>query len=118
MNQYDPNLEYCLPDAKPVLPAAEAIDPTDGSTCRRRLLARSTDPLMQTFTEHLLVERLSPEGELLESEETQWSLRWSYQQEMRYLLELCGFEVLSLSSDYAGAPPAYGSEQVWVCQKV
>jgi hypothetical protein len=37
---------------------------------------------------------------------------------MRYLLELCGFEVEAEYSDYAGSPPAYGREQVYVARAV
>src|SRR5206468_293061 len=34
--------------------------------------------------------------------------------EMRYLLELLGFEVVADYGDFRGGPPAYGREQVWV----
>ncbi len=36
---------------------------------------------------------------------------------MRYLLELCGFEILAEYSDFSMSPPAYGREQVWVARR-
>ena len=118
MNQYDPRLDYCLPGSLPPVASMEAEDPDTGNTCTRTLLARTTDPLTQTFTERLKLDFRGQDGELLESEETEWTLRWTYQQEMRYLLELCGFRVAELYSDYKRSGPQYGAEQIWICQKV
>ena len=36
---------------------------------------------------------------------------------MRYLLELCGYEVEAEHGDYFGGPPVYGREQVWVARR-
>ena len=44
-------------------------------------------------------------------------MRWTYRWEMRYLLELTGFEVVAEYGDFRGSPPAYGQEQVWVCRR-
>ncbi len=118
MNQHDPKLDYCLPDSIPAVATMEARDPDTGNLRRRPLVARDTDPLRQAFTERLLLEMTDKAGSALETEETEWSLRRSYQQEMHHLFELCGFEVLHLYSDYAGAAPRYEGEQIWVCQKV
>jgi hypothetical protein len=35
-------------------------------------------------------------------------------QEMAYLFELCGFDIVDQLSDFKGSPPAYGREQLWV----
>lgn len=118
MNQYDPRLDYCLPGSMPPVADLQGEDANSRNSCRRTLLDRETDPLTQTFTEKLRIELFDSDGKLQESEETEWSLRWTYQQEMRYLFELCGFEVLRLYSDFDRSPPSYGAEQVWICQKV
>ena len=48
----------------------------------------------------------------------QMRMRWIYRNEMRYLLELCGFAVEAEYSDFFGSPPAYGKEQVWVARRI
>jgi len=45
------------------------------------------------------------------------TLRWTYRHEMRYLLEICGLEPIAEYSDYAGSPPAYAGEQIWVARR-
>ena len=118
MNQYDPNLEYCVPNAEPPTKVNEVTDPGSGKKIRRTFLARTTEPLTQTFTERVLLEVLDETGVMLSREETFWSLRWTYAQEMRYLFELTGFDVVGLHSDYNYGKPAYAKEQIWICRKV
>ncbi len=117
MNLYDPKLDYCMPDVEPPVKFNEIVDPESGHQIRRTWLSRSTDPLTQTFTEEMLIEVLDKDGAVLVQEETEWSLRWTYQQEMKYLFEIVGFEIQSQYSDYHGSEPAYAKEQVWVCRK-
>ena len=45
------------------------------------------------------------------------SLRCSLRAEVRRLFELEGFDVVGDYGDFAGGPPAYGREQVWVLTK-
>jgi len=58
------------------------------------------------------LEELDGKGRAVESEETEWSLRWATRQEMRYLFELTGFEMIAEFSDFLRSPPAYGTEQL------
>ena len=44
------------------------------------------------------------------------ALRWTYLWEMRHLLQLAGFVVDAEFSDFRGAPPAYGKEQIWLAR--
>ncbi len=44
-------------------------------------------------------------------------IRWSFRYEMRHLFALAGFVVEEELSDYLGAPPAYGKEQISVARK-
>ena len=53
-------------------------------------------------------------GNSLRREEETLRMRWTYRFEMRYLLEVSGFEVTAEYSDFRGSPPQYGAEQVWV----
>jgi hypothetical protein len=50
-------------------------------------------------------------------EEEESTLRSTYRNEMRHLLELEGSGPLSEQSDYDGSPPAYGQEQFWLARK-
>jgi len=113
---FDPRLEYCLPNPPHSEPPGEAFDPVSGHTIRRTAIARVNDPISQTFSETLVFEAIDRTGEVVTREETSWSLRWTYRQEMAYLLELSGFEVIEQFSDFRGSPPAYGQEQLWVAR--
>ena len=53
---------------------------------------------------------MTEEEELLE-------IRWIFRYEMRHLFSLAGFVVEEEMSDYLGAPPAYGAEQIWVVRR-
>jgi hypothetical protein len=45
-------------------------------------------------------------------------LRWTYRYEMRHLLELSNFLVEEELSDFSGAAPAYGLEEIVVGRKI
>lgn len=57
-------------------------------------------------------------GAITRQEEELLTMRWLYRWEMRHLLELCGFEIEAEYSDYFGAPPAYGREQIYIARAV
>ena len=59
---------------------------------------------------------IDPAGIRVAAEETSWALRWIWRQEMAWLLELAGFEVVEHYADFDRAPPAYGREQLWVAR--
>jgi ubiquinone/menaquinone biosynthesis C-methylase UbiE len=113
---FDPRLDLCLPE--PVLsdPPIEVLDPGSAHVIRRTTLARINDPLRQVLTETFLLEVVDHTGRVVKAEETGWSLRWTYRQEMAYLLELCGFEPIGQFADLQRAPPAYGREQLWIAR--
>ena len=73
--------------------------------------------MRQLLTETFQIDELDERGVTIASEESSWTLRWSTRQEMRYLFELTGFEVVAEYSDFFRAPPAYGKEQLWVVRK-
>lgn len=114
LNLYDPRLDLCLPDSPPRSSVEEFVDPESGRRVSRSFLARSTDPLSQCLHETMRLELFDKDGVKLAEEETSWSLRWTYRQEMRYLFQLTGFAIEGEYSDFRGSPPAYAKEQVWV----
>ena len=75
------------------------------------------DTVAQTLEEVWRFTEVGPDGQPIRVEEEVLRMRWIYRWEMRYLLELCGFEIEAEYSDYAGAAPAYGKEQIWVARK-
>jgi SAM-dependent methyltransferase len=114
----DPHLDYCVPGAPPPVAERIAKNPSNGHTVTRRVIERINDPLRQIFTERFLIEELDERGRSLDSEETSWTFRWATRQEMRYLFELTGFEVVSEYSDFFRSSPAYGAEQLWVVRRI
>lgn len=118
MHLFDPRLEFCLPDAPAQQPPREVWDPVAGCRVRRTVVARHNHPLRQMVGERLRLEAFDSSGAVVAMEETSWALRWTVRQEMAWLLELCGFEPVEQWSDFHGAAPAYGKEQVWVARAV
>jgi ubiquinone/menaquinone biosynthesis C-methylase UbiE len=108
-----------LVDAGSVSAMVRAVqDPVSGNTVRRTIAAREVDFVRQVVHEVMRLEVIDPPDRIIAREETRWSLKWSARLEMRYLLELCGFEVVAEYSDFHKSPPTYGKEQIWVARKV
>jgi SAM-dependent methyltransferase len=115
---FDPRLDYCVPGATSPNPERRLKDPKTGHTVVRRVLERINDPIRQLVTETYRIEELDEDGKAVASEESSWTLRWATRQELRYLFELTGFEVIAEYSDFLRAPPAYGKEQLWVLRRL
>jgi len=115
---FDPRLEFCLPEAPPLEGAREVWDPATCRRIRRTIVARANDPVRQLIRERVRLEVIDEAGRIVATEETSWALRWTLRQEMIWLLELCGFEPVEQWSDFHGAAPAYGKEQIWVARAV
>ena len=56
-------------------------------------------------------------GDVVETSDCPFTLRWIYRWEMQCLLELSGFEVEALHGDFRRGPFRYGGEQIWVARK-
>lgn len=117
VDMFDPKLEVCV-GVPPLAPPREAVDSASGRRFRRTCLSRMADPFRQVTGEQIRIEELDANGGVLAAQETSWMLRWSTRQEMAYLLELCGFEVVAQYADFAKTPPAYAGEQVWVARRL
>lgn len=119
LHLFDPKLDWVVPDAAPrfLAEGPRATHPLTGRAVRTTVLSHDSDPLHQRIVETWRFEELDDEGVPVRVEEERLSLRWTYRYEMRYLLELCGFEVEAEYSDFAGSAPAYAAEQVWVARR-
>jgi hypothetical protein len=113
---FDPRLDLCVPGRTPGRTETR-IDPETGGAVRVDVLFRENDTLRQIGREVWRFSRLDSSGAVVDSEEEQLELRWTYRYEMRHLLELSGFRDAVEYSDFDRSPPAYGVEQVWVAQK-
>lgn len=116
---FDPLLDACA--AFEGVPSnsdrGTVVLPGSGHRVTRRVLHRTTDPLRQLLTEVWEFAELDDAGNVLRREEETLRMRWTYRFEMRYLLELSGFEDATEHSDFHGNPPRYAAEQVWVARR-
>ncbi len=115
---FDPRLDLCLPQQEPTeMDRSEVVDPRTGRTLEVEVGGRRNDPLTQTLEERWKWTERDASGSITRESEDVLRLRWTYRQEMAYLLELAGFHVRACYSDFSGSPPRYGAEQVWVAEK-
>jgi SAM-dependent methyltransferase len=115
---FDPRLEFCLAGAPPLEEVREVLDPATGHRIRRTVIGRDNDPFRQLIQERIRLDAIDQAGQVAMTEERSMALRCTLRQEMAYLFELSGFEVVGQVSDFKSAPPAYGREQVWIVRAV
>lgn len=114
LNLFDPRYEFIAPGAAGPGEPREMVHPRTGNTVKVRTLARTNDPLSQTFSETREFTEHDARGKLLRKEEELISLKWTFRHEMRLLAELCGFQVTAEYSDFQKSAPAYSREQIWI----
>jgi SAM-dependent methyltransferase len=114
LHLFDPRLEFLLPGSDAPRMQGEHRQSKTDAPIRFEIIERRPDFLTQTLEEIWRFEELDDGGKVLRQEEASLALRWTYRWEVRYLLELCGFEVEAEYSDFRQSPPAYGLEQIWV----
>ena len=116
---FDPLLDACAAfDGVPSsTDRGTVVLPDSGHRVTRHVLRRTTEPLQQLMTEVWEFTELDDAGNALRSEQETLRMRWTYRFEMRYLLEVAGFEVTAEYSDFRGSPPRYAAEQVWVARR-
>jgi len=114
---FDPRLDVLLPDAPRTREALSTRHPVTGNEVKIEVVDHVNDLVAQTFTERWRHTELDDDGKVLRREEEILKMSWIYRREMQYLFELTGYEVVAEFSDFNGAPPAYGREQIWVVQK-
>ena len=112
----DSEASYCA-SADPSRAIEMFEDPASGHRIRRRFLADRVNRSDQILTETILIEQVNKDGEIVDSEQTSWSLARIRVGEMRDLIQRCGFEIEAQFSDFDGAPPGHGAEQIWVARR-
>ncbi|MFQ5504352.1 MAG: class I SAM-dependent methyltransferase [Planctomycetota bacterium] len=117
LDLFDPRLEYLTVDSGHVASRKDIRAPLTGNPVSIEVLSRENDPASQVFTEVWRFTEKAGADEIVRQEEEILKLRWTYRWELRYLLELTGFEIEAEYSDFQGAPPEYGKEQVLVIKK-
>ena len=115
---FDPKLDLITPEPRPQTERREFRHPATGTKVVAAVLSRVNDPLNQRLTQQWRFTEEGADGQVIREEFEELTLRWTYRYEMRHLLELSGFEPLAEYSDYAGSPPAYAAEQIWVARRV
>lgn len=118
---FDPKLEYLVPGGVPARTSMRMGEPVrhpaTGNDVVVDAMERENDPLTQTFVERWRFREMDPAGRVVREEWENLPMRWIYRYEMRYLLELSGFDIEAEYSNFEGTPPAYGGEQVWVARR-
>lgn len=92
-------------------------DPATGNTISVTVVERVNDRIQQRASERWIFRETAADGVLVNEQEELLEIRWIFRYEMRHLFALAGFIVEEELSDYFGAPPAYGKEQIWVARK-
>ena len=90
------------------------------SSCLTDLLpsfAITYDPLTQVMRGNWKFETLGEDGSVIAERIRPLAMRQTYKQELRYLAELCGFEVLHIYGDYHRSERDTG-RYVWILRKM
>lgn len=117
LHLFDPRLEFLLPGSDAPRMQGEYRQSQTNAPVKFEIIERRAEPLTQNMEEIWRFEELDDSGKVLRQEDVTLALRWTYRWEMRYLFELCGFEIEAEYSDFRQSPPAYGLEQVWVARR-
>ncbi|HUU84834.1 MAG TPA: class I SAM-dependent methyltransferase [Phycisphaerae bacterium] len=117
LDLFDPRLDLCVPDAKNPCDKPTVCHPVSGNKVEIEFTRLRTDPLQQLLVERWRFQEIDDAGKVIREDIDHLALRWTYRHEMRYLLELTGFQIEAEYSDYDESPPAYGREQLWVVRK-
>jgi ubiquinone/menaquinone biosynthesis C-methylase UbiE len=118
INIFDPRLDRLVDERAAIRTEMEGQrHPVTGNLVSASVLERSVDLVRQQMRERWRFQEKTSDGKLVREEEELLELRWIYRYEMRHLLTLCDFVVEDELSDYFGAPPAYGREQIWIARR-
>ena len=120
LNLFDPRYELLIPGDCPAAASSRSlVHPVSGNRVTVEVLQRVNDGFRQCLTETWRFTEFGPDDStVLRQEEEVLELRWTFRQEMRYLLCLCGFRIVAEYSDFEMSPPDYGKEQVWVAARI
>jgi len=115
---FDPRLDLLAEERfVPQRQIPDYRNPLTGHTVSIDVLERVNDHVEQRLAERWRFREIADDGRVMRDEEERLELRWIYRYEMHHLLELSGFVVEEERSDFAGAPPTYGREQIIIASK-
>jgi ubiquinone/menaquinone biosynthesis C-methylase UbiE len=92
-------------------------NPVTGHLVTVTVVERVNDRVQQRLRERWIFREAAADGTVVREEEEVLEIRWIFRYEMHHLFELSGFVVEEEQSDYLGAPPAYGLEQIWMARR-
>ena len=95
LDLFDPQLDRMIPGAgdHEWRSLGEVLHPETWNVVKIEVSDRQNDPVAQVFEETWRFTELGEEGVVRQEEEV-LRMRWTYRNEMRYLLQLAGFEVV------------------------
>ncbi len=114
---FDPRLELLVEGSEREEELPILHDPFNDNVIEASIIQRELDRVQQVLREVWKFTELDGSREPIRQEEERLELRWTSRHEMRLLFELEGFEVEAEYSDFEGADPVYGAEQIWVVRK-
>jgi len=117
LHLFDPDLRFLLPGATGPTDRQVGVDRNTGRPVKAVLEAAVFDHVNQVRRDLWRYRTLAADGTIAEEEVLELALRWTFRWEMRHLLALAGFSVEAEFSDFAGAAPAYGKEQIWIAHR-
>ena len=120
LNIFDPHLGMIVAHTGPTGSALKNYDEfTHPETGHRHVVwdTRQYDLETQQVEQTFIIEEIDKRGKAIDKTYTGFTLRYLFRWEMAYLLELCGFHVVSLHGDFGGGPCKPGGEQVWRAEK-
>jgi ubiquinone/menaquinone biosynthesis C-methylase UbiE len=117
LHLFDPDLRFLLPGASGPIERQVGVDRDTGRPVEAVLEGAVFDHVNQVRRDLWRYRAFAPDGTVAEEEVLELSLRWIFRWEMRHLLALAGFSVEAEFSDFAGAAPAYGKEQIWIARR-
>jgi ubiquinone/menaquinone biosynthesis C-methylase UbiE len=112
---FDPRFDLLI-DAPVKVPELTGTHPDTGRRYVGEVLRSELDQVHQVRRELWRYADLGPRGEVLAESTAELAIRWTYRWELHHLLELCGFAVEDVFSDYNRSAPTYGKELIVVAR--
>lgn len=73
--------------------------------------------LENQLIENIWIFKEYADSKLIKTTELPLKMRYIFRQEMIYLFELTGFEIIDLYGNYKKEKPEYGSNLIWIAKK-
>jgi len=117
LHLFDPDLRFLLPGTTGPVDRQVGVDRDTGHRVEAVLETAQFDHVAQVRQDLWRYRAFANDGTIVEEENLELSLRWTYRWEMRHLLHLADFMVDAEFSDFDGSAPAYGKEQIWIAHR-